>query len=390
MTNLPSSRSALRRLLLVLAVVAGIALYAYGWNTTDISLDEVQDEKRQELVQRAMRELLSPDIFDRDREQRSFMVSYAIGCPAGEALPDGRVQVEDDEAYVIFNPPCAKSDDIINIRGYDFPPGAIARIQLYREGGQNMPFLLAGTATSAEDVSDEAIFDIDGAGTFNVNVKVPRGRGLMGETHPVQIQAAVPSGTPRLSSTSELVIDLMGETLFLALMATSLALPASIALSFLSARNLMRQISMPLGNVLVGFVLLPVGGLLGALTLGPVGELGVEWGKDLWPGIGGLIVVLGAFVILSRLLSGFKLQGSLHRLPSIMNNILLLIVIVFTVGALGGIGIWLGGQLFDVSDDFESADLLTCRVTAARSSMTSLIMRSASVTWPALLRLWAR
>ncbi|RPI92698.1 MAG: hypothetical protein EHM39_13395, partial [Chloroflexi bacterium] len=358
MTKLPSSRSALRRLLLVLAVVVGIALYAYGWNTTDISLDEVQDDTRQESVQRAMRELLSPDIFDRDREQRSYMVTYPIGCPAGDELPEGRAQVEDGEAYVIFDPPCARPDDIINIRGYDFPVGAIARIQLFREGGQNMPFMLAGAAETAEDVSDEAVFDIDGSGTFNVNVKVPRGRGLMGETHPVQIQAAVPSGMPRLSSTSELVIDLMGETLFLALMATSLALPASIVLSFLSARNLMRQISMPLGNVLVGFVLLPVGGLLGALALGPVGELGVRLGKDLWPGFGGLIVFVGGFTVTSRFLNGTTLQGSFHRLPSIINNILLLLVIVFTVGVLGGIGIWLGGQLFDVTDDVENADSL--------------------------------
>ncbi|MCZ7544376.1 MAG: hypothetical protein M5R40_12975 [Anaerolineae bacterium] len=97
-----SSRSALRRLLLVLGIVIGVVIYAYGWTTTDISLDEVQDPVRQASVQRAMRELLSPDLFTRDRENRSFFVEFAIGCPEGD-LPEGRADTG-DEAYVIFTP----------------------------------------------------------------------------------------------------------------------------------------------------------------------------------------------------------------------------------------------------------------------------------------------
>ncbi len=356
--NPPSSRSALRRLLIVLVVLAGIAFYAYGWNTTRISLDEVRDPTRQSAVQRAMRELLSPDIFTRNNVQRSLFVEFYIGCPAGEQ-PEGRVPVQgSDEAYVIFAPPCADMDGVINVKGYNFPADAIARIQLYLEGGQSLPFKLTkGTGAQAES-SDEAIFDIDNEGYFNVDVKVPKGRGLSGKLQQIEIQSAVPSGTPRLSETSKTVIDRMVETIFLALMATSLALPISIGLSFLAARNLMRQINLPLGNVLIGFVLLPVGGLLGALILGPVGRLGVEWGKDLLPGIIGLVVAIALFAVLSRFANQIKLKGWAGRIRDNAVSALLLVVIIFTFGALGGMGIWLGDRLLDTNNKIEGKDSL--------------------------------
>jgi phosphonate ABC transporter permease subunit PhnE len=355
--NIPSSRSALRQFMIVLGVVAGVVFYAYGWNTTDISLDEVKDETRRASVQRAMRELLSPDIFTRDREQKSSFITFQIGCPAGD-LPDGRADVEGSDAYVIFTPPCADVDEIVNIKGYKFPLDAIARIQLYREGEQSLPFkLVTGTGEDAT-VSDEAVFDVDNAGYFNVNVKIPKERGLSGQTHQIEVQSAVPTGWPRFSETSKTVVDKMIETIFLALMATSMALPISIGLSFLAARNLMRQINLPLGNVLAGFVLLPVGGALGALVLGPVGKRGVDWGEGPVLGIVGMIAAIAAFAVISRFVGQIKLSGPARRIPGIMTNALLLVVIVFTFGALGGIGIWLGDQLVDVNNRIESEDTL--------------------------------
>jgi ABC-type phosphate/phosphonate transport system permease subunit len=353
--DLRSSRSALRQLVIVLAIVIGVAIYAYGWNTTDISLDEVQDETRQASVQRAMRELLSPDLFTRDREQKPLLVEFQIGCPSGD-LPDGRVNTDSD-AYMVFTPPCADPDDIVNITGYDFPAGAIARIQLVQESGQKLPFKLADVTGAEAEVSEEAIFDIDGDGYFDVDVKVPKGRGLSGKTHQVEIQAAVPSGWPHLSDTSETVIDKMIETIFLALMATTLALPASVFVSFIAARNLMRDVTLPLGNVLVGFVLMPVGGFLGYRLLGPLGKLGVEWGEDVIPGIIGSVVAIAAFAVISRRLGKIKSKRSaLIRVPAIATNVLLLAVIVFVFGVIGGLGIWLGEQLIDVDDQIEDED----------------------------------
>ena len=185
--NPPSSKSVLRRLVIILGALLGIAFYAYGWNVTHISLDEVQDPTRQASVQRAMRGLLSPDIFARDNKQESSFVEFQIGCPAGEQ-PEGRVPVQgSDRAYVVFTPPCADSEDVVNVTGYNFPADAIARIQLYREGEQSLPFNLAKGTGAEATASAETLFDVDSAGYFNVNVVVPKGRGVSGKLQQIDL-----------------------------------------------------------------------------------------------------------------------------------------------------------------------------------------------------------
>lgn len=341
--NIPSTRTALRTLLTVMAVALGVVIYAYGWNTTEISLDEVEDPVRQSAVQRAMRELLSPDIFTRDRSDRTYDAQFRIGCPEGE-LPDGRVDVDGD-AYLIFDPPCADTDAIITVQGFNFPAGAIARLNLVLDSGQRMPFKLAVSASPDAEVREESTFDVNGAGHFTVTLKVPKGRGLDDQLHPLAVQTLVPSGWPRLSKTTKTVIDKMVETIFLALMATTLALPISIALSFIAARNLMRQINIQLGIVLVGFVLLPVGGVLGARLIAPVGQWALTLGEDLWPGLIAIPASLAVFAAASFLFARLELAGPAARVRSIALNLLLVVVLIFILGASGGIGIWLGGEL---------------------------------------------
>ena len=350
-TSSSSSRAMLRRLFTLIAVALAIVIYAYGWNTTHISLDEVQDPVRQASVKRAMRELLSPDIFTRDHKQESFLLDFHIGCPAGEEL-SSHVNTSGG-AYVIMNPPCADTDEVVSIEGHNFPPNGIARIQLYREDSQNLPFkLVTGAAEndtsgamSGGTVSEESVFDIDNAGYFKVVAKVPKGRGLSGTTQQIEIQAVVPTGWPRFSETTKTVISKMIETIFLALMATTLALPIAVVLSFVAARNLMRQVTLPLGNVLFGFVLLPVGAVLGYSAFGPIGHLGVRWGQDVWPGLIAGAAAVAGFAWVSPRLARLELTGGAARARGIGINVLLLIVIVFVVGVLGGFGIWLGDKL---------------------------------------------
>lgn len=66
--NTTSSQRAFRRLVVLGAIVLGFIVYAYGWEITDISLEETQEPSRQSSVQRALRELLSPNLFDQQVE----------------------------------------------------------------------------------------------------------------------------------------------------------------------------------------------------------------------------------------------------------------------------------------------------------------------------------
>lgn len=340
--NLSSpSRGPLRRLVIVLLVVLGIAIYAYGWNATDISLDEVEDPVRQASVTRALRELLSPDLFARDRVQKIFEAPFSIGCPEGASDAPRRDDLGDG-AYIIFTPGCVEQDGIVTVEGFNLPANAITSIRVRRDNGQTLPFKLVRADGT---ITEETAFDVDNGGYFFVTLKVPRGRGLANQTLPLEVQSISPSGWPRLSQTTTTVIEKMVETIFLALMATTLAVPISIAISFLAARNLMRQIHLPLGNVLVGVVLLPVGAVLGYLLLGPVGRLSVNWGKDLWLGLIAPVLAVGGFGAAARLSDRIRLNGTGTRLRSLVMNLLLLVAIVFVLGALGGVLVWLGEQL---------------------------------------------
>jgi len=331
--QIPTSRGALRKLLIVLAVVAGVMLYAYGWRVTDISLDETQDETRQTSVTRALRELLSPNVFDQDRDSEFVDVNFAIGCPE-DGAPIPQPEPGEGEPYIEISPDCGERDEVVTITGHHFHANADAFVRWIPPGGQSRPMVRT---------------DVDSEGYFQTAITVPSLRGGGDEYHTIEVEGSWPEGLPHFSETTETVIEKMVETIFLALMATTLAVPIAFVLSFFAARNLMRQVRLPVGDVLIAFILLPVGWLLGDLLLRPIGELGVRWGKELVMGIIGPAIAMVAYGGIARAASTARLPEGTpgHRARKIALNVLLVAVIIFTLGALGGIGIWVGEKLED-------------------------------------------
>ncbi|MBN1965278.1 MAG: hypothetical protein JW910_11580, partial [Anaerolineae bacterium] len=222
--NGSSSRSALRRLLIVVAVVVGVFIYAYGWRVTDIGLEETQDPTRQDSVTRALRELLAPDIFEQDTESTYVDTDFLVGClegaePSATAQPAG----EGGASYIVLTPACGSSGDLIMVEGYNFLPGADAFLRWVPTSGQTRPLVRV---------------DVDGGGYFQTEIEVPSIRGSQGEIHQIEVEESVPVGAPYLSDATFTVLEKMVETIFLALMATTLALPIAVLLSFFAARNL--------------------------------------------------------------------------------------------------------------------------------------------------------
>ncbi len=329
--NRPSSQSALRRLLLVAAVTLAVLIYAYGWRVTDISLEETQDPIRQDSVTRALRELLSPDIFDQDRASEFAYAAIALGCPE-DGAPVEQPEAAPGKPQVTISPDCGRGGDTITVQGTGFAPHADVFLRWIPPSGQSRPLVRA---------------DIDDSGNFTARFEIPRLRSGHGEVHRLEVEGSWPVSLPYFSTTTRTVIEKIIETIFLALMATTIAVPIAAILSFLAARNLMRQVEMPLGNVLVGFILLPVGWLLGLTLLSPVASLGLAWGKGLWLGLVGPVIAVVGYALVDRSVSGIELP--LHSLSyhvrRIGMNVLLLVIGVFVIGALGGLGIWFGERL---------------------------------------------
>ncbi len=256
----PSAKAALRRLLIILAVVAGVILYAYGWQVTDINLDAAKEETRQDSVSRALRELLSPNIFTQDRETETFEAGFIFDCATGAGEP-----VEADGASIELAPACGVGRDTILVKGSGFVPGTDTELHWIPPEGQPRP--LGSVLT-------------DSTGSFQTEVTVPNIRGAQPGSHAaIAATAILPVGTPRLSGTTHIVIEKMIETIFLALIATTLAVPVSVVISFMAAHNLMTPIRMPIGKALIGLALLPLGWVLGQTLLGPAAAGAFAAGK---------------------------------------------------------------------------------------------------------------
>ncbi len=335
----PNSQSALRRLIVVIAVVVGVVIYAYGFKITDIGLEETQDETRQTAVNRAMRELLSPDIFNQDTTTESATANFQKICSNSTVEQPAQ---EEGKPYVTLTPPCGDRNDVVTVEGFNFPINSTGRIFLTRPTGERQPLDLVN------DVGNKA-FDIDGHGHFSTQVTIPSLRGDAGTIHEIQVEGELPVGLPYFSDTTNVVIEKMIETVFLALMATTIALPISFVISFLAAHNLMKDIRMPLGNILIGFILLPVGWYVATLTLGALGQWAVGLGKGLGMGVVGSVVAVFGFAAVTRGVGRLNPQpGNLERrIREIGMTILLIAVVIFILGAVGGISVWIGQQVKD-------------------------------------------
>jgi phosphonate ABC transporter permease subunit PhnE len=371
-----SSQAVLRRLIVLFGILMGIIVYSTGWRITGIDLEETKNENRRDSLQRAMSELLSPDLLDHDSESEFTPVSFMKDCPEEGEVDVVQPVIEEGAPYVVFSTYCAARDEIVTVEGFGFHPESTGKIYVIRSTGNRQPLVVSGK----EKAVDNSIFDIDNDGTFSVGVIVPNLRGSAGDIVDIEVHAAWQTSTPYASETTKDVMVKIIETVFLALMATTSAIPIAVVISFTSARNLMRQVRLPLGETLVGFILAPVGFVLGSALIGPLADLGVEvFGKADSAFVGWiltLVAIIGAFglfTVISRFVQGIELNPTTARLRDLLLNVLLLITVIFTLGAVSSLMIELGTILKENEFyHFEFSDILTIQSTDLGRVLTTL------------------
>ncbi len=339
-------QSALRRLLIILAIAVGFFIYSYGWTVTDVNLDKPLEEQRQDSVTRALRELLSPRIFDQPTEVVTRVAPFVVGCESA-ATPD-QTSLEGNDLALRMDITCADAGDEITVRIVNAEPLTQARLRWVPSEGQIRPLQLVGT----EDES----FVISSAGTYEATIAVPRIRGSEGVVSEIQLQNAVPSGPIEFSETSNQVIERMAETIFMALVATSIAIPIAALLSFFAARNLMREMRLTVGTLLLAFSTFVIGMGFGQWLLKPLGDMAVNIGAgNEFGAIGPLLAFLipGAILVglvmfmqrMGRESSKTKRNGDTpgDKVLATLTSVVSITAVVFLIGALGGLGI-LGGE----------------------------------------------
>ena len=99
-------------------------------------------------------------------------------------------------------------------------------------------------------------------------------------------------GAPQLSRTALETWDKIVETVFLALLATTIGTLLAVPLSFFAAFNLMKDVSSPVTAVALNLLLLPVGFLLGTRVAGAARELTNQVVTQIGLNLAGMIVGL--------------------------------------------------------------------------------------------------
>jgi phosphonate ABC transporter permease subunit PhnE len=249
-----------------IAIVAGFVIYAYGFQVVDVNLDRVGDPVRQQRFTNVIRALGSPDLLTYETIATDIDVEFAMPCPTSGFTPAG----PSGGASIAVDPNCADPRAVVTVTGRGF--GSNEAINLFFVPPNGLELRVAQTRTSED-------------GTFTAEAQLPNRPDDEAQTIRAKSRervgtifspAYVPSGqidpetgeeillrSPRWSQNAEATWTGIIETIFLALLATTVGTLIAMPLSFLAAKNLMSDVRIPALNVGLAIVALPIGGMLG-------------------------------------------------------------------------------------------------------------------------------
>jgi phosphonate transport system permease protein len=196
-------------------VVLG-AIYAYGWKVTQINLGELVGKAH--LAKPLLVDLLRPDLIV--REPRLQVADAGVGLDGAAPPPP---EARRGQGRLTVTPASTRIGQPITIEGTGFAPSRPVGLFWRDQAGAEAPLVTVTT---------------DSAGRFQVTMTVP---DVIGSTHHIIARVQLEGSRVALSNTLMLTLFRMIETVFLALMGTTMAVVFAVPLSFLGAKNLMAR-----------------------------------------------------------------------------------------------------------------------------------------------------
>ncbi|HLW46463.1 MAG TPA: phosphonate ABC transporter, permease protein PhnE [bacterium] len=212
-------------------LVVAAAVYIYGWHVTQIHLSELWRGAR--LIRPFVVALATPDVVTRTPSLQQAAAPYSYGgAPAPGAA--GPLQGTGAGASLRLSRGAGASGDRVTVHGEGFGADRSGALWWENQIGQRQQL---------------ATFRTDAQGRFDAVITTP---DVQGTRNQVIAEVVTGYGPLRPSQTLLVVLDRMVETVFLALMGTTMGVVFAVPLSFLGARNLTGH--------------LPAGGAVYALT----------------------------------------------------------------------------------------------------------------------------
>lgn len=301
----------LRRIGIVLAILVGLVIYAYGFEVTQVNLAELGSSTRQESLTRILRALARPDFFEYEQEELVIERPIYIPCPAGgaPALPE-----PDRSGPYLEAPACAAPEETITVTGYNFAPNTTGPLNFIPPSGVSLQL---------------GRIETDGSGYFSLQVRL-RDRASE-EAQALRAVTRSNVGSPQLSRNGIDTLDKIIETVFMALLATTIGTLLAIPVSFFAAQNLMRTVTSPFTSVGLSVIAAPIGAVLGILLARWLGAISSQIGTNLAVNVGGTVLLPVVVWGLVRWATPVETPGTATPRPPWRLPLLLLLA---TVGAI--------------------------------------------------------
>jgi len=364
-TSKKNKASIWRSLRLGLYILIGLLVFAYGFQVTEVNLQEFRKETRQASRVRVTRNLAQPDIFEYDYEETIYNAPFYLPCPVGEVPPQPDLVIN---SHSVSIPDCAESGGTITIEGHNFPPLSTGYIYLVPSSDPNSTLAL-----------HKGDFTVDREGYFIAEITLPSDRDSS-EVQYIRIRARAKTGAPHFSENAIATWDKIIETVLMALLATTLGTVLAIPMSFLAARNLMKDVKSPLTSIALSLLGWPIGIFMGFIVTGWLGGISLQfsnhWGIDLLVSIVSLLVILAVFRwVMPR--SPEIPPGLALRLARLLAGGFIVIISIFTSFHIAGLAETAGNAIVSAEGMFaflgnfvaKSADILIT-VTPAIGGMT--------------------
>jgi phosphonate ABC transporter permease subunit PhnE len=263
-------RSLLKSITLGAAILITLVIYAYGFQVTKVNLEETRDPLRQTQLTRILRALAHPDILFYDKEEYTVSLTVYTPCPS-----DGTVLPETDTSgpYLVMTPACADPGTEVTVEGFNFEPNTTGPLSFIPPSGVSLPM---GTIKTDAD------------GHFELSAKLPK----RSDTVAQEVRAITRRniGAPHLSKNAKDTWDKIIETVFMAMLATTLGVAIAVPASFLAARNIMTPITSPFASVALSIISLPIGLLIGLEASKLINNLSQPLTGNVWLNLVALIL----------------------------------------------------------------------------------------------------
>jgi phosphonate ABC transporter permease subunit PhnE len=260
----------------IIGGIIAIFVYAYGFQVTGVDFTEFRKESRQDSRIRITKQITSPDIFDYEQEEFIEFAPIMVPCTSdGPELPE----VDTSGAYLVLTPSCGSPDETIKVEGHNFEPGTQGPVSFIPSTDPDHNISLRSVIVRA-----------DSDGSFETEFQLPP-RENEDEHQLIRATLRRNVGAPSFSDNAKRTWEKIIETVFLALLATTIGTLLAIPISFMAARNLMKDITSPLTSIVFNLLGWPIGMVIGFYLATQIGELGLFLSTDLTLHLGVFILV---------------------------------------------------------------------------------------------------